>query len=286
MKRYYLILLSGLLFTAVSGFEFYDIYRVHYSTGPDPGHSGDPASGYNTCANCHADHPVRQMTSVITSSIPESGYIPNNTYTIFIDISESDLKKYGFQVSAQNEDGDFLGYFIITDENKTQLNTGNDNYINHAYNGTDFPEGKAQWSFDWVAPNEGTGKVTFYGAFVLSNNNNNPSGDIVATSTLNISESTVTHTENSLVNSNSFSLNIFPNPTSEKLQFTVRLKETTNIAVNILQPDGKVVLATTFNDLTAQKHQFSLPIDHLKHGLYHLQLISKEKKAEKRFWLK
>ena len=283
MKRSYIILTSIWLFITLSGFELYQNYRVHYSSGPNAGYSGDAASGFQTCASCHIGSPLRMLNSVITSDIPSTGYIPNATYTISVRIKENNLTRYGFQVSAQNANGSFLGQLVVVDPVKTQLNPDDEHYINHSYEGNEFPDGIGQWSFQWIAPDAGSGDVTFYGAFLLSNKSNTSEGDIVATSTLVATESLLTFLEDNTKLSEPVLLDIFPNPASGKLNYTVKLNKTTNLTVSILQSDGKVVRSFEIINLAPQVHKLSLPVSELPEGLYHLQLNTIEKKCTKSF---
>src|SRR5690606_11693342 len=154
----------------LSGFEIYENKGFHYSSGPDPGHSGDAASNYQTCVSCHSGSPVREMNSIITSDIPSSGYVPNEPYTISVEVSEPNIKKYGFQISSQSIDGKFLRELVVTDPLSTQLNSSNEHYINHTFDGNSFPNGIGKWSFQWIAPETGSGEIFFYGAFLLADN--------------------------------------------------------------------------------------------------------------------
>jgi hypothetical protein len=116
--------------------------------------------------------------------------------------------KFGFQISPQDASGSPLGSLVITDAVKTQL-VGFGQYITHTSAGTIFSSGTASWSFDWTAPAAGTGNVTFYGAFNITNNANNNSGDFVHLSTLTVTED-LSAGINDVQTSGMFS--VYPNP--------------------------------------------------------------------------
>lgn len=283
MKRIYLLLISAVCYLVISGFEIADGYRTHYSTGPDAGHSGDAASGFQTCANCHADFPVRNLSSVITSDIPSTGYIPGATYTIQVSVSEPDRMRYGFQISPQNSKGEFSGELVVTDEYTTQLNLVDERYINHTYTGVDFPDGTGRWSFQWIAPEAGSGEVIFYGAFLLSDKSLNPSGDIVGTGTLLVQESAITSLNRKSGNSKGISLKIFPNPASEILYYTIDLKEASDVVSSVVNKDGKVILNNEIKNLLPRKYHLRFPLNGLTGGLYYLHVEGNGLKVTKSF---
>jgi hypothetical protein len=131
------------------------------SSGALPGHTGSPGDGKN-CTFCHGGT-AQPITDVITSNIPASGYTPGESYTITATTSGSGRK--GFQISPQNIAGDLLGTLAPGSNNKL---VGNGKYVTHN-SGILTPN--AEWSFSWTAPPAGTGDVTFYGAFVISQPN-------------------------------------------------------------------------------------------------------------------
>jgi hypothetical protein len=100
------------------------------------------------------------VTGWITSNIPADGYTPGNTYTITVTVSGSGQK--GFEVSPQNVSGTLLGTLTAGANNHL---TGSGKYVTQNAKTSANP---ATWSFTWTAPAAGTGLVTFYGAFTVS----------------------------------------------------------------------------------------------------------------------
>jgi hypothetical protein len=131
------------------------------SSGALPGHTGSPGDGKN-CTFCHGGT-ASPLSDVISSNIPASGYVPGEYYSITVTTSGAGRK--GFQVSPQNVAGDLLGTLTAGAGNKL---VGNGKYVTHS-SGVLTPT--AEWSFAWTAPAAGTGDVTFYGAFVISQPN-------------------------------------------------------------------------------------------------------------------
>lgn len=174
-----------MLIMAFVGISFYIGQEAHTSSSGGPaGHTGSPGDGAS-CANCHAGGTSSGKTADITSDIPPTGYVPGTTYTITATATSSATSKFGFQISPQNIAGNLLGTLVNTSA-QTQL-VGSSKYITHTSGGTS-GAGSKTWSFNWVAPAQGTGNVTFYGAFNFTNNNNAVSGDYILTMSYVVNE--------------------------------------------------------------------------------------------------
>ena len=178
-----------------------------FSSGVPPGYCGDPAGGNFTCFGCHSDAAAIPIAGLITSNVPIQGYTPNNTYTITAAIMGAGHTRFGFEISPQNTLGNFLGTLVTTSSETQIVGTG---YITHTSTGTN-GSGSKTWTFNWTAPAPGTGNVTFYGAFNVTNADNGTSGDTIYTSTLVIPE-IVAGIAN--LSSNEQKISVFPNPFS------------------------------------------------------------------------
>tara|TARA_B100000809_G_scaffold266153_1_gene327574 strand:+ start:2775 stop:3902 length:1128 start_codon:yes stop_codon:yes gene_type:complete len=166
------------------------ITSVYANTGGSPfaGLSNSPGDA-NSCLQCHNSFVMNSGsgTSAITSTIPASGYVPGDTYTITGSVSETGINKFGFEMTAEKDaDNSKVGSVIITDGTKTQ--TSGSSAVTHKSAGVN-GSGSNSWSFDWTAPIAGTGDVSFYGAFNAANINSSSSGDNVYASSLAVSES-------------------------------------------------------------------------------------------------
>ncbi|MES2592251.1 MAG: choice-of-anchor V domain-containing protein [Bacteroidota bacterium] len=200
--------------------------------------TGSPGDGSScTASGCHAGTATNQA-GLITSTIPSSGYIPGQTYTVTGSITTSGKTRFGFEMSPQNLAGALKGSLILTNTTHTQL-VGGGKYITHKLAGTSFPSGTATWSFDWTAPAAGSGDLTFYGAFNSTNNSGTTSGDLVTLSSLAVTEDVLAGISES-VNNVSNSISVYPNPVSDKLYFKNSLKEKA-LNVSIIDVNGKLV---------------------------------------------
>lgn len=158
----------------------YSEQGVSYTSGAPSGRTGSPGDGGWHCATsgCHANSPGTPSgveLIALTSDVPASGYIPGNTYAFTATMTDSTVSKFGFQISPQNVAGDILGTLIAGPE--TGL-VGLGGYVTHTFENT-LGDGMRSWDFSWTAPVQGTGGVTFYGAFNFCNNNGQTSGDVI-----------------------------------------------------------------------------------------------------------
>jgi hypothetical protein len=208
--------------------------------------TGSPADGAN-CTSCHSGT-ATTVAGLITSTIPASGYVPGQTYTVTASVTQAGKTKFGFEISPQTITGVKKGTMVITSSTTTQLISAS-KYITHKTAGTSFPSGTATWSFDWIAPAAGSGDFTFYGAFNITNANGTSSGDIIRLSTLAVTEDTSTGVEDLLV---SDEVNVFPNPVVDNLHMTSSSLPDSPVRLNIINIAGqvvKVINETTMNSV-------------------------------------
>jgi hypothetical protein len=186
MKTYHLV--TFLFFGIVSFIAFDAVHNSadSHTSGAPAIRTGSPGDGGATCKNCHAGpNPVTEI-GLITSNIPPDGYSAGQTYTITATVARSGHTKFGFEISPQNIAGSLLGTLIVTNTTEMQL-VGTGKYITHKAAGVSGTNSRT-WEFDWTAPAAGTGDVTFYGAFNITNAMNNSAGDTTVLSTLTVSE--------------------------------------------------------------------------------------------------
>lgn len=213
-------------------------------SGAPAGASGSPSDGglsTGTCmqSNCHNGSAVAQ-TGMITSDIPNTGYVPGTTYTINASIVASGKVRFGFEVSPQDASGNKMGTIIVTNSTETKtLSAGK--YITHKTAGNG-GSGSRTWSFNWTAPAAGSGDVTFYGSLMAANNNGNEGGDNVFASTLTVIENvTPTGVEEHQALSG---LTLYPNPTNGNFKLAINNAKTA-VETRVFTTDGKLVYNQT-----------------------------------------
>ncbi|MDQ3048779.1 MAG: T9SS type A sorting domain-containing protein [Bacteroidota bacterium] len=235
--------------------------------------TGSPGDGLS-CTSCHAGSATTQA-GLITSDIPATGYLPGETYNITATVTMAGKTKFGFQVSPQNISGTKLGTLNLTSPTTTTL-VGTGKYITHKSAGTSFPSGTATWSFTWTAPALGTGPVTFYGAFNITNSNGTSSGDIIKLSTLDVTEDPTTYVEENELSS---SINIYPNPAEDQLTIVSKdILTSEPVTISIYSIDGRMM-----KQIQDFQMNSSLSLNELNPGYYMLKLETKSGLALKKF---
>jgi hypothetical protein len=272
--RNFILLFSAIatiiIFTSTN-YSTESIHTTMNTSGSSPGFAGDPASGNNTCRNCHSGPAAVQETGWITSTVPASGYVPGNTYTITASVSAPGHSKFGFEISPQNPSGIFLGTMSNT-SSETKFAGGNTNYVTHQSTSTS-GNGSRSWSFDWTAPTTaGQGDVTFYAAFNITNSNGSTSGDTVKISQLTLSESTTTSTDEI----SDRTISIAPNPI--QYQGSIRTnKAFENASIHIYALNGALVRSIS----NINGNVMSLDRGLLSSGLYYLHIEEDNKLIHK-----
>jgi hypothetical protein len=251
------------------------------SAGAPAQHAGAPADNSGqTCSKsgCHNTNPATDRDGMVSSNVPETGYIPGETYSITVSVEQAGISKFGFQATAQDEAGNLQGSYVFTNPTETQHPTIGSaslltKYITHtaAGNTTSTP-GSKSWSFDWVAPAAGTGEVNFYCAVNCANGNGNNSGDQIFKDVLTLQESIST----SLNLNDANDLNhVFPNPSSGQ---QVQIVVPQNASVVIYDATGKLVMQSTVT-----KGQNTIDVSALESGVYFMSFEQNGKRQIKRF---
>ena len=154
------------------------------SSGSVGGKSGSPGDGGSTCTDCHAGS-ATAVTGWINSNIPPEGYTPGTTYNITAVGNHTGVVLFGFELTAEDAQGNKVGTLTVTDPLQTQL-TNSNAAITHTINGITPVGNMKTWNMGWTAPAEAMGEITFYAAFNAADGNGNTSGDVIYTSSLTV----------------------------------------------------------------------------------------------------
>lgn len=207
------------------------------SSGAPAGNTGDPTvSSGQTCGNggCHtagAVAPSGNEMSMITSNIPQGGYVPGETYDMTVSVGGAGGSKFGFSLSVSGNEGTLIA------GSNTQLN-GSGNYVTHTFN-SNTGSGSNTWNFQWTAPQVGTGDVTFY-ASTLYANGSGSSGDVTVPTSTTVSEASgVGITEAELE-----ALTVYPNPVIDEINVAAKDVDE-EIMFTMFGVDGRKVLEET-----------------------------------------
>lgn len=172
--------LAVMVITGIFIAGFFSLQLFSYPGGAPAGKTGSPGDA-KTCMACHKAT-LKAQEGMITSNATDNTYEPGKTYTMNASArGTASVKRIGFEISPQNQAGNLLGTLVLTNADETKL-ISKGKYITHTDKGST-AQGSKSWSFEWKAPQAGSGDVTFYGAFMVSE-----MSQLVFTSTLKLKE--------------------------------------------------------------------------------------------------
>ena len=225
-------------------------------TGSPGGKTNSPSDGAN-CTQCHTGT-VNSGPGTLTvmTNIPIQGYTAGQQYTITIQLSESNINRFGFEITCEenNFGSQKTGSFVLTDAANTQFvnNSNNITHTMYSINGTNMKI----WTMDWIAPSNISSGVVFYVSAIAANGNSNNSGDQVYTITRGFSEGT-----SSIIDKQNV-ITAFLNPASKDIMINSTNKIYIH-SLNLYDLSGKEVYT---------KNDVSLPtiinVDFLNSGTY------------------
>ncbi len=156
------------------------------SSGSPGGKTGSPGDAGSSCTQCHSGTP-NQVDGWITTTIPQEGYNPGQTYDVTLIGTHTGVVKFGFELTAEDAAGNKVGTLTITDPLQTQLTNGQ-SAITHTSDGNNPVGDMKVWSMSWTAPDPGVDDVAFYASFNAANGNGSTSGDVIYLSNLQVQQ--------------------------------------------------------------------------------------------------
>lgn len=168
MKKVYvsIVLFLSLFFASLT------VYNN--SNQPPTARSGAP--GEQTCASCHGGNNPKPNLSNLLFDFDNGNFEfeAGETYNIDVTVQDAAKSRFGFQSTALTQSNDPAGQFAVLNASNTGLATGFNGreYISHFQ-----ASGNNSWTFQWTAPANPDGDITFYvssvaGAFQGSSNTN------------------------------------------------------------------------------------------------------------------
>jgi len=229
-------------------------------------------------SGCHTGFPLTSRPGWITSTIPGSGYVPGQTYTITATaVSSPNRVRFGFEISPQTSTGANAGQMIITNTTTTHFviaaAPNSTRWITHTLTGSSAAAtpGIKAWSFNWTAPASGTGTVTFYGAFNSANNSNSSIGDSIFTSQLVVPENPTEVLEEAREN---FSFSVYPVPADENLFVRLRTNDTSLPAIELTDISGKIIRKISdVESASTPEYTLNVNTSDLDSGIYFIRVI-------------
>ena len=237
-------------------------------SGSPGGKTGSPGDNGNSCTDCHSGTP-QNPGNWITSNVGSGGYINGQTYTIIATGTKTGVAKFGFELTAEDEQGNKVGTFTITNPTETKLINGNKS-VTHTVNGVTPTGNTKSWSVDYKVPAGITGDVTFYAAFNGANGNGGTSGDQIYLSQLTINQDVTA------IDELSDNLKIYPNPSTGFVNIVMPSSEK-NTEATVFNSSGQIV-----RTLKLQNQVNNVDLSDLSKGIYFVKLAGSENNEMKK----
>lgn len=239
------------------------------------GATGSP--GENTCNTslCHTGNSVNSTNGSITIESPDlTGwqYVPGESYTISVTVEQNNRGLFGIGFEALTSTNNNAG--ILTPGDDTQLKNrfiqgvSRVNVV-HIENGG-LSQNSHTFTFGWQAPATDIGPVTFYAAGNAANNNGSASGDFIYTTNQVVTPATTVGFND--LSKIDVSLNVYPNPAADDLNFTYVLPEPALVRAEIFSISGESVRVLFEEKQQAGETYQSVRISDLSQGTYLLRL--------------
>ena len=157
-----------------------------WSGGPPDGNTNAPGEG--VCVACHNSFELNSgQGSLVLDGLPDR-YALGETYRLEIVLADPNARRWGFELTAKDQNRHGAGDFTVVDADHTQISDPGGNsaqYVKQRSAGTYAGQADgATWEVDWTAPDEDIGEIGFYVAGNAANNDGRDSSDyIYATST-------------------------------------------------------------------------------------------------------
>lgn len=232
-------------------------------TGSPGGKTGSPGDANSTCTYCHSGNTANSIEGIISSNIPDTGYSPGIVYEISLSVSDENAIVYGFEMTAEDEQNKKQGVFSTGQSVNTKVT---DNYITH--NGViDNDSNTINITFNWTAPAQAAGPITFYAAINAANNDGMATGDqIFITSHTVEGPPAITKIRNNTINN---SIEIYPNPASDYVY--IRNNNLSEKTISIFNLQGVLIMS-----FIAKGYENIINVTDLPEGLYLISIKEKD----------
>jgi hypothetical protein len=229
------------------------------------GYTGSPSE--STCATCHGGGAGTTMVNVsFNPAITSGSYIPNQTYTVTVTVSNNAFSNFGFGCEILDASTNANIGTMVSAGTGVTFKTASNGRINAVQSTTKSGTGSASFSFVWTAPS--TGNAVLYAIGNAVNGNGNTSGDKVSST---YSLSLVPDVTSVALNANHIqNLVVFPNPIKDLVNIQFSANTSLNsVSFSIIDLNGKTVFEKKITSVTfgLNNIQFSIP-ENISNGLY------------------
>ncbi len=259
-KRLFSISILATVLVSVSAF-------VKISSGGIIGVSGAP--GESNCSACHGASTGLTIVGInATPAFVANQYVPGQTYTLDITITNTSFTKFGFDCEILTLANANAGTMTTAFAGVQFANSGTRKNATQTTPKTG--SGSVIFSFVWVAPLSGTAKIYVAGNAV--NGNGSTSGDVPGNNVFALTANTsVSGINDPVISSANF--NLYPNPVISDFRMQYTLIHDGNVKATLYNLHGQEVNVLLSENQTVGVHSVSavLPSD-LQAGIYMVKL--------------
>ena len=269
MRKLVLVFLCSSVIFSVVGFDM-------MNDSGQAGYCGSP--GESMCNFCHSGTAVNGGGgSIVISGAPLS-YIPGQTYSLSVTVTQAGRSLFGFAIEALTTTNINAGTFVITNSTQTQILTATNSRkcVTHKLGGGASPNSHT-FSFNWNAPMTNVGSVRFWATGNAANGNAASSGDLIYSSNqivpVGIRDLSQANIE----------LSIQPNPVTDKfcVLYSLPYATTVNASLYSITGEKQADLFSETQSSGKQQKNLSIPTG-LSSGIYFIELLIDGKRTVKK----
>ena len=242
-----------------------------FSTGAPAGKTGSPGDEGISCNStyCHSGPAAGSGENIAISVLQP---LDQGPYRISIEVSNTggmQYEKVGFQACVEDDFGNKIGEITLVDLIRTKFPNGNSDYITHTFSGTapSAPNFSHLWEFDWTPSANFEGQeANVYVASILSNDNNQNTGDVHVTNhhTFNVGVS--------IEEPGLFDFSVYPNPAKDEIHISFSQKQQEDLVILLYDFKGSEIVL--FDGKWDQNVESIVLPSHISSGLYTLEIRS------------
>ena len=156
------------------------------NSGGVPGNYANNAPSMNNCTSCHNGSANSGDGNVTISGLPDTGYVPGESYSLTVQVIGTNRNGYGFQMASQVGNDNAGTFSLGANSENAELNGNKVQQSSRTISG--------EWVVEWLAPSSDVGDIVFSvsglatGGSGTSYSGNN-SGDNVYTSSVSLPSS-------------------------------------------------------------------------------------------------
>jgi hypothetical protein len=269
--------MKKILFLASTGIILITASSFILSSNGIAGQTGSPGEG--TCASCHSGGSGTTAVTITGSPDFSTGeYIPGQTYTVTVNVSNSGFSKFGFGCEVLNSSNANAGTIQNGGAGVTFANSGTKKNAIHSTPKTG--TGAASFTFEWTAPN--SGNVVIYAAGNAVNSNNQTSGDAGGNTSFSLTPLSTGINENIAISS----VKIFPNPVSNELSIDYYLNSEADTKLSLYDLNGKEISVIAEGVQSGQQNANYTFLPSTESGIYIVKLFINGKQQTQRLIIK